>query len=237
MEKIKFVVVSEGRTGSNFLVSILENHPSIRVYSELFNRSDYKVMEYLDEQGCLIKLGEDPIDFLETKIFNNEFPVVGFKLMYHQAKSQSWNKIWTYVRRNFRVIHLKRRNLLDRFLSLKLAIENNCHVSYENQECYTKSVYIDPIELQNAIEVSLKGRKECEIIFKHTPCLEVWYEDICEDYENHIEVIQDFLGVVPKDLKPTTIKQRTESQSMLIDNYEELRQYFLGKSHEGFFTG
>ena len=125
----RFIILSGARTGSHMLAQALNSNPSITCFREVFNWLlnviQYGVEGYDDfsaEDLALRK--EDPLRFLDERIFcrhAEKVRAVGFK--YHYVHDWGFSGVLERLieDRGLRVLHLKRRNLLQVLVSLKIA--------------------------------------------------------------------------------------------------------------------
>ena len=58
----RFMILGSARTGSNFLLSLLSAHPSIKTYGELFNLDSLP-------QPVLQEALEDPVLYLRRRVY------------------------------------------------------------------------------------------------------------------------------------------------------------------------
>lgn len=65
--------------------------------------------------------------------------------------------------------------------------------------------------------------------------IDVTYEELVDDRHAALERVQQFLGVAPRVLDPTTRKQNPESLRELIDNYDDLYAAFRDTDYAQFF--
>jgi LPS sulfotransferase NodH len=82
------MILGSARTGSNFLLSLLSSHPSIKTYGELFN---------LDQlpQDTLIEALKDPVAYLRGRVYKPPGPgisAVGFKMFYYHLTKDYFDK-------------------------------------------------------------------------------------------------------------------------------------------------
>lgn len=99
----RFVIVCSIRTGSTMLCSLLNSHPSVLTYFELFHRHLASVpfglpgYKWLSNDKRVVELhNEDPVEFLNRYIYSRKrlgVRAVGFKLLYTQARVKDpwWN--------------------------------------------------------------------------------------------------------------------------------------------------
>jgi len=84
----RFMILGSARTGSNFLLSLLSSHPSIKTYGELFN------LDKLPREN-LIEALEDPVAYLRRRVYKPHGPgisAVGFKMFYDHLKKDYFDK-------------------------------------------------------------------------------------------------------------------------------------------------
>jgi LPS sulfotransferase NodH len=124
----RFIVLSGPRTGSNLLQQILNSHPDVMCFRELFNLQahiDYEMPAYdgTDAADLALRAADAPA-LLGKRIFMEQpasVRAVGFKFHY--------NHVWSYDRildalaadTSLRIVHLRRRNILRMLVSLRLA--------------------------------------------------------------------------------------------------------------------
>ncbi len=77
MSKTRFVIYGQWRTGSTLLASLLDSHPQVRCYGELFHLQQWQGRLHSRIQGLAFR---HPLAYLMTRMFLARRPVVGFKL-------------------------------------------------------------------------------------------------------------------------------------------------------------
>jgi LPS sulfotransferase NodH len=88
-EPLRFMILTSPRTGSNFLLSLLSAHPSIKAYGEIFN------LEMLHRR-TLMSLLDDPIVYLRERVYGehrHNIEVVGFKMFYRHMSPEYFHKL------------------------------------------------------------------------------------------------------------------------------------------------
>jgi hypothetical protein len=107
---VRFVIVATERTGTNLLVSLLDQHENCFCGNELFNpvtiRRDIIPWHGIEEpqRARLIALRRADLvkfwDELCAMRLSRGFRVVGFKLMYHHGPTEKplWNISWQTAR-------------------------------------------------------------------------------------------------------------------------------------------
>ena len=82
------MILGSARTGSNFLLSLLSSHPSIKTYGELFN------LDSLPRDDLSAAL-EDPVAYLQRRVYMPHGPgisAVGFKMFYDHLTKDYFDK-------------------------------------------------------------------------------------------------------------------------------------------------
>lgn len=226
----RFVIVSQQRTGSTLLQMLFASHSNICSLGELFNpreeirKKSLKVAKHL-------KPGDDPIEYLENYVYR-EYPehikAVGFKLFYDHARNSKWKPIWDYLSSSrIRIIHLKRRNLLDRYLSLQLAKRSDEWIAFKgHSRSSSEPILLDPAKCLQDFHRCTWLQDEADNFFQANPKIELFYEDLSIDSHGECSKLQSFLGLELEELSTNMVKQTRKKKSELISNYEELKQKF-----------
>jgi len=224
-----FVIVAHPRTGSTYLKTKLQSHPKIVIYDEIFHPIDEvraKMLGSVNLPG--LSRNENAIDFLKQNIFRaytTETQAVGFKLFYLHARNPQWSALRDYLRnQKTRVIHLKRYNRLDRFLSEKLSDKSGIwQLESGQQRPVHQALFINPSECFHDFATVERLEREEDELFATNPKIEVLYENMIANPKGEEQRILDFLEVDPVPLTTQLKKQVTEEKSQLIGNYVQLR--------------
>ncbi len=208
----KFVVITRSRTGSNLLISLLNDHEKIRGYGERFRRM----------------LGKTAISE-----YNNIFPKkstaswIGFKLFYYHPLDSDDKTIWDLIKndKDIKIIHLKRENLLRVYISRVIAGKSNNWLrrSKIKEKVESKRIIIDVDELIADIYRTNNFIQEANDLFKDHSVLNLTFEDLVKNKENTINKIFSFLNVAQISVQSPLKRQNSESIKDLVLNYEELK--------------
>jgi LPS sulfotransferase NodH len=237
MNTRKFVIVAEPRTGSTFLHLLLASHPNVVVYGEIFHPVD-QVRESITTGFQLprLQLSDDPVEYLKN-VYSQQpetAQAVGFKLFYTHARNSEWSHLREYLKSaNVKVIHLKRKNLLDRYLSHQLADRSNEWVVYKKHGAATEPIRLDPPACIKDFQRSVWFQQQEDEFFKDNPFLEIVYEEFVANLAGESAKLLSFLEVELRDLTPKTMKQRTEKKSKIIANFDELKEQLIQSVREG----
>jgi LPS sulfotransferase NodH len=246
----KFIVLGNGRSGSNFLLGLLNSHSQVITYGELFQATDridwglYPYNRYLQSKRLISLMNEHPEKFLREIVFRKylaSISAVGFKLFYSHAKGDSRETVWQFLqeRQDIKIIHLKRENFLKSWLSFKKALITNKWVVLSQQESGHKSdnvkVFLDYEGCLNYFNCMQNSMLEYDLFFEQHQKIDVIYEELCTDYPSVMRQIQEFLEIDQETLEPATVKQSSLSLSESITNYFELKEQFQNTIWSIFF--
>jgi len=234
---MRFVILAGHRTGSNLLVDLLSQHPDCFAGGELFNWDfmqngtvPWPAKTEIASADLAKLRGKDPLAFLNFLLQSVPEPVVGFKLMYIHGVLIPEIADYLGAEKSIRIIHLKRRNLLRRFLSQRRAeitsewwkssVQQSetslppIRLSFE--ECVADFTYI---ETQQAAYAERFNRHEV---------LEIFYEDLVADMKGTRDRAAAFLGLSAFGSELTVNSRKIAKESLRdeIENYGELKAQF-----------
>jgi LPS sulfotransferase NodH len=247
-EYTRFVVLGSPRTGSNFLCSAINTHSQITAFGELFRWPGtigwdllaFRYWPYGQSENSLNLIRSEPIEFLKTQVFKAHpkcTASVGFKLFYFHAREGNWKRVWNYLanEKNLRIIHLKRKNLLGAYLSHQRALLTNKWVYKSKETPINPPMKLDPRQCSTFFKETREWERQCDIVFRDHPKIEIFYEQLSNNFRQTIFRIQKFLGVNYEKLVPATYKQARLPLSIDIENYLELKEDFQGTRWAVFF--
>jgi len=245
----KFIILTRSRSGSNFLVDLLNSHGDIVCFNELFSRSGQTLWglpgygHRVAKSSSVARLkNADPVRFIEHHVYRSHprhVTAVGFKLLYNQAHKGTGEQLWQYLREleDVKVIHLKRKNLLNVLVSKKKADADGVWVSRDNTAVHTSQ---SPLEVSHEECMALfnwtrEQQNKYDAYFERQEKLDLVYEDLLSDTETVMNAVQDFLGVDKRKLTAQIRKQSNRPLSEVIANYTQLKTSFAGTEWESLF--
>ncbi|MCB9233624.1 MAG: sulfotransferase [Bacteroidia bacterium] len=246
----RFIILGWYRTGSNYLVSLLNSHPQVVGYSEVFYPKQVfwgnGVYGHGSEDPADFPLRErDSAQFLQSFVFRPYSPgvkAVGFKIFYPQLSHEGFQGLKEALEgmKDLKVIHLKRENMLRILVSDLLAKQTGEKVSVSQKAMEQKllkvnQIYLDPAETKAYFEKLKAFQDQYDAFFADHEVLQVRYDQLQNDANATFEKVFQFLGVKPRKTFSILIKQNTLPLSDLVANFEELRTYFIGTQWEPFF--
>lgn len=222
----RFVILCLGRSGSTHLQSLLDSHPRVRCFGELF--SDRAP----PEQPAFVhsEIG-DPASFLRDLFEPLEEPVVGFKLPMNSIRAHPEAAWMVGEDEEMRIVRLSRRNLLAQLVSRRL--QAGTGVSHSIQGDYGGArVRIEPERCRTALERMEEDERELDRIAGDRVCFRIAYEDLGRT--ERLDELQRFLGVEPEPLRSWFEKLRRRPLSEAIENWDSIRRALRGSRYERF---
>lgn len=209
----KCVLFGQGRTGCSTLGELLSSHPQfqyddeILLFNVFFPRLFIKAMCALSKKdiyGFKIKI------YQLTKSQNIQDP----KQFMHELYRQGW-----------KIIYIKRRNLLHREVAALTA--KSCRLRFKSEDTPSNGVkvYIDCKGLIERMQRRGMYLAQEEEILKNLPHITIVFEDDLLRAENHqrtLDKILDYLGLPSVPVKTIFLRAASKRLSDYIQNYEEV---------------
>ncbi|MEM1111192.1 MAG: sulfotransferase [Pseudomonadota bacterium] len=117
------------------------------------------------------------------------------------------------------VIHLRRENLLRRYLSFRIMKEDK--KGPETAKAMTTE------ELRREFDQWASDYQVALARFSHCPSIEVSYESLCKKPHATLASVQTFLGLPQRRLSPATRPNRPRDLRKLIINFDKLAASFV----------
>ncbi len=233
------------------LVHFLRSHPAICSHCEVFSpqRITGITGSYLAKsreqpdfiERLTVERERDPVKFLYKIVLDLQGKqIAGFKLKHDELVLPAYSKLREAIvgDLDFRIIHLRRENLLRRFLSHYLA-NHVTHVTLAVQDQpipEAPPVRLDPRECERDFETVRAREADFAEVFARHRSFSISYEEIVAGEPAQMAALQDFLGVARRELTTSTKKLGKNSLQSAIENFDELRDYFADTVFAGFFA-
>jgi hypothetical protein len=222
----RFVILCLGRTGSSHLQSLLDSHPDIRCFGELFSKRAPE-----GGPGFVHSPHDDAGVYLRELFGRRRERAVGFKLPMNSIRDHPESSELVRADTEMRVIRLSRRNRLAQLVSRRL--QATTRVSHSIQGGYgDTTVEIEPRRALNALERMEADEADLDDRARGRETFRIAYEELAE--EERLEELQRFLGVEPEPLRSWFEKLRTRPMSEAVENWQELEVALRGTRHEAF---
>lgn len=214
-QPIRFVVLSQPRTGSSLLCGSIRWHPQLLMQGEVLNQHYHRTTLPTD----------DGAERLRTALSFTSHDAVGCKLHACQPDPgwDHWESAWDYLAGDpaIKVIHLYRENRLAQLASWKIAERLGEWGDQSNvPERPTITVARGELTWFDRFNTALY-RARLNRLTRH-PLLSVSYESLREDWPMALDRVLRFIGVEPRPLDPCAIQSETRPLSEVITNYHEL---------------
>ena len=223
------------------LATALQRHAGIYARTEVFGlvrmeRLRFIVSVLLGKPET--EVGEDDIldyllNYLDGQATQQGAKALVFISLYYELLSAPYTQalIRASTERDFRIIHLTRRNLLKRLLSSTVARQTGAYLGGPAQ----LRVQLDPDRIVEDIQFTLESEAQVRTKFADVPILDLVYEDVCADFRGAMRGVFRFLEVPDDKVQPETMKQENRTMREAIVNYDELKARFSGSRYERLF--
>lgn len=249
----KFMVLSTQRSGTNLLVNLLRSHSNIVCYTEVFKENNRPLWCFQKMDMKTYRLSQKyPVEYLNHFFFRNysdNVKAVGFKYMYNQLSTQKFKKVVkSFDKEKDFIVHLKRKNKLRAFLSLKLMEENGISTKLISENEFGKfqnkkpsgrenfkSIYIDSSELKTYINKMSDSERLHDELIKYQNHIVLFYEELLKEMIKTTNQIITNIGLSVEEFIILNEKQNTRLLSESILNYAELKKDFAKTEYATFF--
>jgi hypothetical protein len=227
-----FIVLSAGLSGSDLLRDYLNQHASIRCLGEIFKKSfvNEKGWQRLSGGSAELKhLHEtDLVSFWKHILerYKLDKPVIGAKIFYFHRED---DEIWRYFASSHTpIIHLVRGELIDSYLSLKLAEVSGIWKQPRNKKTdaeHDRNISVDLADFENYCRRMERYIDRTRMLFGDNPSLQVDYSSLVSDRQNSMSAVYSFLGLPDHETAPRLSKQLSRNREELITNWDETASF------------
>jgi LPS sulfotransferase NodH len=228
-----FVIVSVARSGSNLLRDYLNQHGNIRCFGEIFKKSFIKGGKpWRTLSGGSEELKHlhqtDLVAFWKLTLdkYNLDKPVIGAKIFYYHRHGE---EIWRYFASSYTpIIHLVREQLIDSYLSQKLAKASGVWKQVEGKRIdteYERSISVDLADFQYYCARFQRHFASIKLLFRDNPYLEITYSALAKERAQTMSAIYSFLGLPDREATPRFVKQLSRPREEVILNWDEVGSF------------
>lgn len=240
-------IVSAQRTGSNYLMSLVDQSAYANL-GEVFRRhgepEEFGPVFALSEEVRALRF-TDPATFVDRYVVGSpqwQRPTL-WKLQYQSIFSEdgaAWrSQLAEHLQRrqDVYVVLLTRDNLVERFVSQQMAKETGRWMAFTPDEVqHSPRIRIRPRLLLANIERVQAQAERARRLFHRERLVEVTYEELAADPERVRTKIAEQLQLPIPFQPPTFLKQGRELHQS-VDNLDELRSYLEGTPWARFVGG
>lgn len=227
----KFILLFVERSGSTYLVTLLNSHPDTLALREEFSALRLKgrgAQEQLARARQIYTpplLGPHKAIGFKTKLVDI-LDLDGFTKILYEYKC--------------RVIQLMRRNSVKAVVSTLNAdrlYQSSGTWNLLKEEDRMPPFAVDFEQFDQMLHERVQWDTEMKAYTERLdlPKLTLYYEDLLEDEGGFLEQVYSFLGVKPKPVKGKTIKHTRDDLRAVLTNFDELRLRYNGTLYEAMF--
>lgn len=235
---IPFVILTSPRSGSTWLVSLLNQMEDTTTYGELFlprKRSgkwdaDFSTPRFVEVRQTGKR--NRPVEvFKYLDALYQQQGAVGFKLMYSHLRRYPELLLYFLIHR-VRVVHLVRKNPLDLLISRAVKRKlQQAHRLVNEPPVAGLQVELNTGTLIRKLQIKQRKMNRARYLLRWSGLrqLEIGYEDLQTD-PSAFQGLCRFLSIQSDGIMPESKfqKVRRESQSQVLKNYSEVRQVLEG---------
>src|SRR5438034_1724375 len=246
-----YMITCPARTGSTMLVHLLRSHPEICSHDEVFSSpgtlggmaGSYEIKRRAEPdfvERLAAEKDRDPIKFLYKIVLDLQGrKAVCFKLKHDELVLPEYKVLRDEIvnDRDFRIIHIRRQNLLRRYLSHYIAnrVTGVTWVVRSQAIPEVQPVVLDPHDSPTDFDSVLGREKASAGLVAGHPGWSISYEEMIAPDAEKIQSLLDFIGVSRRELTTTTKKLRSNDLRSAIANFDELRSHFAASPYSKFF--
>lgn len=250
MRNDMYMITCSARTGSSLLETSLMSHPDVMGHGEIYAidkigalRGHFTDLVLDEAQNAALTTWRDrhQTAFLYKYVYDAQGrKMVGHKLKHEELMLPKFAETREAVRRDtdIRIIHLRRNNLFERFVSHWLAtrVTGVTEIHSEEARPELNRVSLPVREAHINFDRTSARYNFFAKMFRHHRVFEVAYEDLAGTRrEETLAQIQTFLGLEPHVLESRLKKVVNKDYRQLVENYDELAAHFADTPYSSFF--
>lgn len=238
-ENTRFVVLTSGRSGSNFLASLMKSHRRIVQHGEIFGEFQLQSSEV---RSNINRVGVT--SYLDHRLERMAWEAAtGVKILYGNLEP-SYGDEWGIPGNDalsghiasdpsLRVIHLVREDKLAMLVSARLASKTQTWLkgNYGGQ-----SVTLPPDWVRSRFEWLETWENWVATAIPPSRVLQTTYEALVAQNSTEVDRVFESLGVPPAKVTSPLKKQLRRPKSEVVKNYRELCAEFRGTRYEELFA-
>lgn len=245
-ERVNYVLLFEGRTGSSYVMSCLESHPNVIATGEaLANKSAVEQHKWVDE--FFKNGGESPSAGMKEKVkrligkgSKQEIMACGFKTKLREfTDPEDFKNLLD--KHDCKIVYLDRKNIIKQALS-GLNVER-LYQKYGTYNLKKGQAPLEPFaptieEFEEAIRFKLEKNKQLDDYIQQLsrPMIKLYYEEILEDHDTFFAKLLDFLEVPARPMESKFVKNTKDDMREVLLNYDEIKQHFSDKGYAELFA-
>jgi len=222
---LTFVILCLGRTGSTHLVFLLDSHPQIRCFGELFTYQEGTL-----DEAFVTSSQSDPRDYVAQLTSPLTETAVGFKLPLSSIRAHP-DSLGLLEPPDLRMVRLGRLNLLALFVSRRLLASTRVPQSTRG-DYGDATVVLDPKQCLAVFRRMEEHERYLDELTDGKPVFRITYEELVKG--QRLDEIQRFLGVEPTAMESPFRRIRSRPLSETVENWSEVEAALRGSPYERF---
>lgn len=235
-----FIVHSYARHGTHVTRTMLDQHPKVTCYNELFRTLHMKIAE-----PPFAAWNHRPVGrwFDNFTTYRHETNVVGLVMHSDNVIGRRYParglRIGRFVAElEWPVIQVFRKNLLETFASHRIA-----HMTqdwgFKSAGRHTVArVKFKKDDWHTHLRRTLKGIINAQRLMANgQPMIHFWYHDVVADFAAASRKMFKFLGVEQLEFEPTIVKQEIRPLDEVFVNWDDVKRELEGTQWEGCLYG
>jgi LPS sulfotransferase NodH len=220
-------IFAESRSGSNWLVETLNNHPAISMLKEILQLNQRK--KYYEEQKQEIecyKPGND-VEYLKQRLGNLKKELTGCKILFPQIRMFDFYEFINHYQNSHFIILLRQNAIRAEVSGCVAKTHGRWHEMQKPGDLLR--IHIDPFCFYRRLEWR---RLSKEFVINmltayNVKRLTISYEDLFKDKIALLDKIWEFLNVEPVKIKYSNEKASNPySLRKIIKNFDQLESFF-----------
>lgn len=212
----RYIILAEGRSGSTLLaVELGRRWPVVRSRLEEFSKDQAGWVSFEDAMR-------------RTYLEVSGRTIVGCKVLMGQLTLDQLRELLELD--DMRVILLRRRDLLRRYVSEKIARANDqwrLTAEGDRPPLEDRALTVRISEFHHRLRLSMRHLEDMDEISRDLPRLEVWFEDLEADLDGQLRRVAAFLGAGEPvhEKPPSLVRQNPEPLALLVENLDEVHEF------------
>ncbi|HMP89534.1 MAG TPA: hypothetical protein PJ991_05005 [Kiritimatiellia bacterium] len=226
------ILLSNPRCGNNMLRTALSEHPDISLETEIFqfayeSRNHHLVPESLREVICQ----KPELGAVRCIQMGEGRKYGGFTLFYYQMRAPELESFWHFLGgfSGIKIINLARRLPFKQWLSFEEALASKVwYVGQHENYQQPPAISLDPSRFNEWIIGEDNAREFAMNVMGHHERIDIYYEDLVDDYENTMKSILTFLDVPCLPLAPKSKKMADRPVRERVANLSDFEKATAG---------
>jgi LPS sulfotransferase NodH len=238
-----FVLLAKSRSGSKWLVELLDGHDEIAAYGEMLGGdqvpADYGATGFPRYTSWLGTRRRLPGPLARVSYLNRLFATrpdvkaVGVKLVYGHLGP---DVLAYFSARRVRIVHLVRHNVFDAMLSYEVAKARGLYATRIGDSVPPVTVTLDPATLRSRLEEHEFSivHARAAILRYRLPWTDVSYEELVARRDETLQSVCRFLHVSPRveGLQSSFAPVDDVPRSDVVENFDEVCEALVGTRFE-----